>query len=182
MATGKRRRRASYLDRDVLAAISELALKGASAAQIRRKLETNQAFAGRLPSDRTIYRIVKEHRPPDTSGRWSPTDDDPQDAALVLDVLQFAIRFTDGFTRWFTNAEADQIARLRGMRPDMPAFEAFLVARLYLIRRACGEPCDDLDAYLVFAPWRNADAWAAYQDAVQRGLVRAVPSVVTFAA
>lgn len=166
MTAGRRR---SYLDADVEQEIRLLALQDANAPEIRRTLEQNAKIKDRLPTERTIYRIVREMRPADPSGPWSPATADPQEAALVLDVLRAAIIETQGRTQGFTNAEAEQVVRLRTMRPDLPAYEAFILARDYLARRANQQPTDDLDSYLVFAPWQGPDAAEAYADAIAQG-------------
>jgi hypothetical protein len=137
---------------------------------------------GRLPPDiRTIQRIVKEVVVPDTSGTWSITDNEGEDARLVLDILAANIVSKQGFMypdmkRKFTKAEAQWIIRLRKAAPDAPAKIIVLLYQLYMRREAQGiTNTADLDCYLAFTPWRDKDCFRLYKRVVAKGWMPKVP-------
>jgi len=127
------------------------------------------------PSKRTVERIVKEWRGVDLTGPWNLYTAAPEDVPLVLPVLAAVINWTQGAITSLTNGEARIIANIRSVAPDFGLVDSFLWARLYRRRIENNEPTDDFDAYLSYAPWRNAERHGAYQRAVMLGWVRPVP-------
>ncbi|HEY7030231.1 MAG TPA: hypothetical protein VH482_02840 [Thermomicrobiales bacterium] len=174
----KRDLRARKIDGDVQAAIEELALQGWGGTQIRTELSRREQFGGRLPTVRTVQSIVREIAPRDGSGEWSPLKADPESAALALDALAAVVESSEGRIRSLTVAEAERISALRTMRPDLPPWDAWFLARTYLAREPHGDPVDDLDAYLAFAPWRDDESFERYLSATDAGWVTSSPMVL----
>lgn len=122
-----------------------------NATEIRRQLALD-AFARSVgvPSLRTVQSIVSETR---RSGRttapaWNVTDADPETARLVCEVLA---ETSTGHAP-VTAPHAERIAWLRRGWPDMPAQEAFDVARLLAADPALSER---VLPYLTYTPWRD---------------------------
>ena len=137
--------------------IEVLAFKEWTAGEIRNELQRQVAagkLRGEVPHLRTIQRHLAKssHGPSET---WAPEDVGQVEPALVLPVLAAVMERSGGRRQHLTRAEADRIATLRAAVPDLPEWSAFLLARLYLARRAQGRPTTDLDALVAFAPWRD---------------------------
>ncbi len=178
------RHRKRRIDGDIQEKIEAKAMDGWTPSQILKYLDGELAEddKGRLPPDiRTIQRIVKEVAIPDTSGTWSITDNEGEDARLVLDILAANIVSKQGFMypdmkRKFTKAEAQWIIRLRKAAPDAPAKIIILLFQLYMRREAKGiTDTADLDGYLAFTPWRDKDCLRLYKRVVVNGWIPKVP-------
>ena len=168
------------MDMEVVEEIEGLAAEGWGATQIKHKLERQPRYKDRaLPTLRTIQRIVAERTVRDTSGPWSLNEAGP-DARTVLDVLAAVIDGTEGRTSAFTGDEAQWVLQVSQVAPDLPPFERWRIARLYLGRASRVEPTDDLDGFLAYAPWRDDGAgWKRYDHATMDGWVRHVPYFLT---
>lgn len=159
-----------YIDGDVR---DEIEVKAEtsdwSPAQIRRGLERQKGFEGRLPSAKTFETIVKRIRGAgDSTAPWHLSDGN--EGALILPVLAEVIANTMGERRHLTEAEAGWICRVRRAAPDLsPLFAAYQLARVYLSRNARDVPTADLDAFLAFAPWRSEELAQRYYNAVYEG-------------
>src|SRR5262249_23598131 len=133
-------------------------------------------YADRLPTLRTVQRIVSERTPRDNSGPWTLGTADTVHARVVLDVLAAVVDETEGHNASFTQEEAKWGVQVSAVAPDLPPYERWRIARLYMGRASRGEPMDDLDGFLAYAPWRDGEAgWKRYNDAVEAGWVRHVP-------
>ncbi len=181
MATRNRGRNTA---RDIQEEIETKAMAGWPPAQIRKDLERRLKKENRqaeILHPRTIQRIAKEVAVPDTSGIWSITDNEGEDARLVLDILAANIVSKQGFMypdmkRKFTKAEAQWIIRLRKAAPDAPAKIIILLFQLYMRREAKGiTDTADLDGYLAFTPWRNKDCLRLYKRIVVNGWIPKAP-------
>lgn len=172
MATRRRR----YLDADVQGAIEARAIDGLTPSQVLRDLERQPQYARRLPTLRTVQRIVKE-APKDQSAPWSLADSDGEDARLILETWQAAI--TTGMRRInITNAQAEWVLKIRKAAPGLSPYYVWLLAGDYRARAQRGENTEALDLFLAFRPWRDLDSRAWYEVAVQEGWVPKQPFTV----
>lgn len=147
MAKGRR------TDKDIVDAIHELASDGYRPADIHRRL--NERFGqAATPVLRTVENIAREVTPHDTSEAWRLAAADPEAAAIVLPVLAELLDSSEDRIQGVSRREAEWIVRLRGAVPDLPATDAYKLARDYLARIERNEDTADLDRYLVMAPWR----------------------------
>lgn len=143
-------------------------------AEIHRRLEADARFErAAVPTLRTIENIAREVTPRDASGTWTvDASTDPAEIAAVLPVLAGIIQWSEGRVARVTNREADWIHRLRSGVPDLPAPEAYRLAREYLRKTESAESTAVLDTWLAFAPWR--DQGATYFEAFERGWIDSV--------
>lgn len=127
----------------------------------------------RAPSLRTVETWYRKLSPPDVTGAWSFTEaDEPE---LVLPVLAALISETRGRRKELTNAEAEWIAKICGAAPGIDPWYAYILARLYMLRKQAGLTSLDIDAYLAYAPWRGEQEAQAYGQALEEGWVSNVP-------
>lgn len=141
-------------DKDIRDAIHDLALDGYNIAETRRRIVARFGDAA-APSDVTVGKYWREVTPRDRSGEWRLAESPGRDAAPVLAVLAAVLERTEGRVRHLSVAESEWIVRLTTAVPDLPPWDAYRLARLYLARLAADEPSDSLDAALAFAPWRD---------------------------
>jgi hypothetical protein len=173
LATRKRK----YIDGDIEDAITSLEKDGWGPAQIHRHLSNTKAFEGRVPSERTVQRIVSEFRSRDRSGAWTMEDGTPEEAAAVFTFLAPIIHRTRGRVQSLSKAQVSYLVKILAVCTKIPPDMAFFVASQYVNRTAAQEPVDDLDAYLAFQPWRGKENSAAYYRAIDSGWIRPIPSV-----
>ena len=174
MATIRRDRK--RIPGDIEDAIVEKTVLGWSAAQIDDYLDSVDAFADRLPSKRTIQRMVKERRTTDTTGSWSLADAEPDQAKLVLEVLPTKVAETSGQSSRFTIGEADWLIRIRSAAPDLPMRIAWLLSRMYLSRQSKGDDTHDLDCFLSYQPWQSAEQLDRYLSVALRDWIPRPPT------
>jgi hypothetical protein len=174
-------RRRSYVPADVLDAIEELIDKGRSPKQIEDELSKNGKIADRLPTLRTIQRIVAEKLKSDDTETWElgPVDQRDIDGAVVLDVLAFVVRATGGRTASLTENEARWITALHRVRPTIHGWVLYRLARLYISTRSRKLSTAPIDAFLAYKPWD--DAWK-HQTYVADVLFRLIPPAPFFLA
>lgn len=173
---------------EVLTAIGQLTEITSNAAEVRRELERRHP-GETLPSERTIRDMIKETRPPNATvaDAWSPMAADPGEVSLVMPVLQAVIETTGGQRRQFTKELAATIAQVRLVAPDLPPWNAYVLASAYTNGARHGAPLDGLDTLVTFAPWRGAAARDRYWRAVKANAprfpiadaVRIVPDLCT---
>jgi hypothetical protein len=159
------------IDGNILSKAMELALTTDwNAAQIFRDLDRQfkDQFEDRMPTQRTIERIVKEYRAMDKSQPWTIEESDPEDARLILEWLASC----NGFGKGLTKAEAFWHLKIQRIAPDLSFGRAGILANLYRIRTAKEASTEELDAYLGFAPWRGAEALERYKKMVGAGWVK----------
>ena len=155
------------IDIDVQREIERLALSGWGAAQIEHDIrERDDELSARLPTLRTIQRIVKALTPEDTSDTWTLLESEPEHIGAVLEVLAAMVRWTGGQKTSFTKAEARWIIAVRNAASDLPPREVYTLGKLYLLREGQKRTSPDLDALLAFAPWRGSGAMSLYREAV----------------
>jgi hypothetical protein len=109
-------------------------------------------------SDRTFARWVKRIKPgisvKDPSGPWRFAEADPEEAALLLDVLLAVEERTKGVLT-LTAALAEWVVRLRTASPGMPPWIAFAFASAYRRRSVAQEESRDLDLLLAARTWER---------------------------
>ena len=160
-----------HVDLEVEAKIERLALQGWSPTQIHEYLGRDQQFQGRVPVLRTVQRKVADIRSRDKSRPWTLEDAIPDEAAAVLPVLAAVIHGTKGLVKSLSTAQVSYIMKIQAACPEIPPYQLFLFASLYVNRTAAQEPVDDLDAFLAYQPW-DEDNRASYRRAVDRGWIR----------
>ena len=167
--TTKQRR----FDGDIEDEIIRLALETSwSAPQIFRDLDSREEFEDRVPSKRTVERAVSDIRSADKSDPWKITDNDPEDARLLLDLLG-----TVSFRRYYrerqiTKNEANWVITIIKLAPDLTPMRTYVLSNLYRIRTAKEASTEELDAYLAVAPWRSKEALSRYKFMVEKDLVK----------
>jgi hypothetical protein len=112
-----KRRRVRQAPPDILRAINEELLTGASAPEVVKALY-RLADDGKLPhdgipSERTVSNMARDLRTSDRSGVWRVTDASPADATTVLEVLAEVVRRTEGRITSLTQAEGALIPTIR---------------------------------------------------------------------
>lgn len=153
----KRRRGRPRIDGDIEQAIRRLAFDGWTPAQIHRQLSLTPAFQGRVPTARTVQRVVARYGARDTGEPWSIAEADPDDAALVLPVLAEAVCRSGGHWSRFSQGLADWVVRVRRAAPDIPPAWALEVAVSCFSHERHAEPLDGLTHMLAFAPWQGQE-------------------------
>jgi hypothetical protein len=128
----------------------------------------------------TIRAIVKAGAPPEDSGLWGPRP--PIGFATghpdrVVSVVGHALAVTEGRAPLPSARLADWIAAVREWAPGLDSWQVFIVANHYRWRELDRAPMDDLDAYLLYAPWRapRPEAFRLYARACRDGKVRPAP-------
>ena len=154
------------IDSDVLNEIKYQAKETSySPHQIRLNLleEEDQFGSQNIPSEKTIERILKYHRPSDRTP-WVPMEIPGEDAGLVLESLATTERGM-GLRNagWPTNREADRILWVRKAAPTLPAIAARLLARYYLVYEDDPEQRQVLDWMITYRIWRSKAAWDEYR-------------------
>ena len=128
------------------------------------------------PDPRTIRDIVKDVRLSDTSGAWSITDGEPEEARIVLDFLADEMLEDPYWIRALSRAEAEWVVRLSRVAPGASSTIICTLKNQYMSRKAKGiAHTRDLDTYLAFRPWESSDRLKLYKRAVWLGFVPMVP-------
>ncbi|MBA3779736.1 MAG: hypothetical protein H0X16_10655 [Chloroflexi bacterium] len=136
---------------EVRTRIRELYLEGNNAAQIQRKLDEEEHWADDVPALRTIQHLVRQMAGPrDTSGDWSVTGADADEARLVLPVLAEVITRTRGRVKRFTRKQGEWIAKLSRIDPNLPAWYVYDLAKAYIAHEDQGADSLVVDHYLAF--------------------------------
>ena len=119
----------------------------------------------KLPSVKTVERIMKEHRISVDSEKWDWTSDSASDAKLVIEILPQIANLTEGEKVSFTASEAASILRVRKVAPDLDMPWVWYVSFMYRWYEEAKWPTHDLDMFLALAPWREEESWrmAAYE-------------------
>lgn len=156
---GAPRRRRRRIDWRVVQRVQDEALKPApmAAKQLHAKLEVE--FADAAPSLRTVQQLYREFQPAEPGRWWSFGDDDPEDAALILPVLEalwregnLRILLTEGPIR---AEEARWIVRVRTAAPTMEPLVAFEFARRFAFAEQAGHDSRLLTVALALGVWRS---------------------------
>jgi hypothetical protein len=135
-----------------------------TAAQVHEWLNRGQNTD--LVSLRTVQRRHRElhSESDDLATEWAFEDNEPEDAALVLEVLRVwdALSHQEGRGRkwrlpWVTRGLAGKIVAVKRAYPDIDDLYAFVVAFELWKRRDGGEPGIP-EQMLVYTPWRDRGA------------------------
>ena len=181
----KRRR----IDWEIEQHIRECSSQGASPAQIRKDLfeKFPETETRKIPDQRVIRDIAREHTAEDRSGAWQLGDsEDTAGAKAVLAAMAAVNKY--GYNATITRSEAEWIARIAphadyGWEEDWRAREIagsqpapglephslWILARQYLACEANRRPTLAIDLLLAFKPWRD-ESWRtrAYQETLNR--------------
>jgi len=140
-AARTKRRRVRNTPPNVLEAIHQALLTGASAPEVARALEGRDDLpADSIPSVRTISNIARDMDGADDGEAWRVDAADPATVALVLSVLMEVVRRTEGRVGSLTRAQASVIPVIHAaMQPHwskLPArgqaWQTYVLARFYL--------------------------------------------------
>jgi len=138
-------------DPDVLLAIDDCHTRGYTPAQIERALSARPELASRVPTVRTIQRVLVDRRvAAANSWRLRPVEPDP---AIVLRVL--GVSLMDGWALAMSALEARWVTAIALAAPDMPPLLVRRAARLYLLEMEQDGDTLALDRLLAVAPWRG---------------------------
>lgn len=136
-------------------------MRGESGAAIARHLEAR--FGRRLPTLRTIQRLVRELSAADPGDRWRLTPDEPE-PALLLGIV--AASGAEGWRLPLTVREAAWIRLVHRAAPELGPIATRTVARLYLAAEGREQPTAALDLALAIAPWHGHEERARYEQLV----------------
>ena len=179
MATTSRRR----IDGDVEDEIIELALnRNWTPAQIYRNIDSQKELMGRVPTRRTVERKVSEiRRDAGEAVPWTLAESDGEEARLVLRSRRALILHSEKALHRFDVTEAEWVVRISKAAPDLAPDLAWVIGQVYRrFSRLVKKGNDDdfisaLDDYLAFAPWRDAEHYGLYLNAVEQGWVTKAP-------
>jgi hypothetical protein len=158
------------LDEDVRVQIETLARDGYLPSEIRRRLEADERFSGREPSDKTIqkYRTATLRRLAAAStAPWRPTDSPPEEVRFILEVLAHVIERTK--RREITVDEAEWISRLHAVEPDMPPGYVYELVSAARDERGTAR----VTQFVAFRPWD--DNGRRLRSAARRGRMSPAP-------
>jgi hypothetical protein len=142
------------------------------AAEIYRRIVRKFKDRDPLPDERRVRAWVTGARQ-DPSGPWSfGPDSDLDDARAVLGVLASVVEETEGRREYVTVDEAEWIARVVAISPDIPPLTAFRLATQYRLNTPHRAATEGLDLYVAFAPWR--DGGRRYTEAIKQGWIGTV--------
>jgi hypothetical protein len=173
MTTNRRR-----IDGSVQAAIEEKAVDRWTPAQIRRWLAKEPMYEGRLPTLRTVERIVRDVTPRDDSEDWSLGDTDIDNDGQVLYLIRETILRTSGTVSWFSKALADWVFRVERVAPGLRSHAIYYLATSYLRAKQTDSPAREYDAFLAFRPWETSSALQRYEKAILDGWIPKAPDAL----
>ena len=136
---------------------------------------TKRRCSHKMPSLRTVERIVDYYRKADSLQIWTVAGSEAGDAALILEVLADLMLLTYGVKRAFTKREAQWVLKIRKMIPDTDSYRVWLIARAYFLSEIRGQDTSPLDTYLAFKPWKSKRRFINYSDAVENGWIKEDP-------
>lgn len=151
---------------DVRTAILEYASDGHSAPDIADVLNRDPTMRGRVPGVRAIQKIARGAGP-----RWSVATGDPDDAALVLEVLGAIVTHYQGGIRTISTRLAALVVMIRRAAPECPPLHAYRLATRYQHKldapapatREFSDPHRELSLHLALGLWdarKEAEAFA----------------------
>jgi len=193
MTTQQPARRDYRVDMEIQAAIIGLTSDPntrRTAAEIHRLLSQREEFKGRVPSRRTVERMVhglSQQAPP---AKWHWSDYGAEDARILLEVMNMLIEHHIGsddpnLARYIissipeyvssmlidTKEAADWIVRIAKVAPDLSTFAVFMMAQIYLLHHRAEASTSGLDTYLAMRPWRDRESATKYLQALNDKLI-----------
>lgn len=138
-------------------------------------LHLQKTHSDQAPADiRTVRRLMDQYRAKqraeptrDEDRPWSLAETSPNDAATVMRVLADVIQRTQGERDFLTKREAQWVARVFAVAPDLEMRWLAWLAIKYAARESHGIHTSSLDQLLALAPWRNDEAFAQYAEFVR---------------
>jgi hypothetical protein len=174
------RRRQRYVDGELRWVVEERHNLDWSPKQIHDLLSADPRFRGRVPTLRTIQRLVADlPRKRDAPWRLEPPPE--IDDGVVLNVLAYVTAESGGRKLTLSNEEASWLTAIHRARPSLGGPDVlFRLARHYISRRAQSADSHDLDAFLAYEPW--ADKWSshAYLREILFGSIPASPRDIAY--
>ena len=157
-------------DGEIQDQIGVLFLKGWSAAQIERQLQLDFP-EHRVPSSRTIQRVVKSLQEDDSSdepadSEWSMANARGDEAQIVLPVLRAVVQESQGRRLSISIREAEWIVKVLRAAPGLPPWPAYVLATKYMQREARGAQNLMLDLSLAFQVWTGMEAVRDFWDSI----------------
>ena len=149
-----------------------------SVSEVHRHIEEMFGETLAIPTERTIYNILRDLTIHDDSEEWQFAETDGDEAALILPVLADIAHATQGHRTSITNREAGWVVRLRRAVPDLAPLWAYAYARHYILRLQREQPTTDLDMLLSFAPWRGKEHAERYTRALNAGWIPDAPPIL----
>lgn len=154
--------------------VRELALQGYGAAQIDRVLVSKGLKQDPHPAlhRRTIERMVQRIKPEDTSGPWTFRESTPEEAILVLQVLNWLLKRTNG-RLWLSKDAACFIVKITRSCPTIPVEWAYGLALLYLSAGPDNvTKTQFLDLAMSLQPWTSQDQFARFTEIAGNAAIR----------
>ena len=146
-----------------------------NAAEIRRAIQrlAEQEADLDVPHQRTVERAVRDLRRAPLSTPWTVADaqqiDRPEDLESVAEAVRSVITESEGRRFQVSVAEAEWIASLARMVPELHPWTRSILAG-ELAQRAIEEAStDDIDVLLTFVPWRSQAHRERYFGALDQG-------------
>ena len=165
-----------------------------TAAEIHRLLGQQEEFQGRVPSRRTVERIVHELAQQRSPATWHWSDYGAEDARILLHVMdeliehhlepddpdlgRLLIAATPDFFRSSlieSKEAADWIVRIARVAPDLSPSAVYIFALAYLVQHQVGASTSGLDTYLAMRPWKDSESAVRYLRALHNKLIPAIP-------
>jgi len=147
--TRKQRRR--NLDLEIENWVTDMARLEHTPGEIYREMESKFNDKSKLPSLRTIQRIVVDIKVKDTSAPWTISNIKVdvekitfEDARLLLDILRVIFLITKGRKRSFTVKEAQWVLKIAKLEPRNSYFQIWEIAQEFMQCEANGIDTEEL--------------------------------------
>lgn len=127
--------------------------------QTRLKTEFSNRSKVRIPTVRTLQRILKSKTIEDDTAQWNIDDYSAEDSRLILEILPQIAILTYGATVTLTIKEANSVLKVRRVAPDLGIYGVWRVSYLYRLYEQTGKPTTTLDMFLALAPWQEDESW-----------------------
>ena len=164
-----------------------------TAAEIHRLLGQKEEFQGRVPSRRTVERIVHELAQQRSPATWHWSDYGAEDARILLHVMdeliehhlepddpdlgRVIIAATPDFFRsaLISSKEgADWIVRIARVAPGLLPEQVYMLSLAYLVHHQVGASTSGLDTYLAMQPWKDVETAVRYLQALRDKIIPAI--------
>ena len=164
-----------------------------TAAEIHRLLGQREEFEGRVPSRRTVERIVHELAQQRLPAPWHWSDYAPEDARVLLNVMDELVggniesddpdlardileAIPDFYRSSLIDSKeiADWIVRIGKVDPALHPFMVFMMAHVYVLHQRVGASTSGLDTYLAMHPWKDEESAVRYVQALGDKLIPSI--------
>jgi hypothetical protein len=148
------------VDWRVMRRIQDKALSPAPPSGTALQAELEEEFGDAAPSLRTTQMLLSEFMPADPGAWWTLADGDPEDAALVLPVIEALYREHHPMTTFelsVRTSTARWIVKVRTAAPDMAPLDAHEFARRFAYAESAGRDTRLLTLALALGVWRSPE-------------------------